>query len=105
MPPDESLIEHFIFHFLRVQFILSKKPNCLTSKCEKKFPLRRVQVISAHAPDRLSLGAPMGDAGSNSTVLCIVLLFSSLSPFKFADLSVSIKSNGNKSKQNKTKHN
>jgi len=37
----------FIFHFLKVQFILSKTPNCLTSKCEKKFPLRQIQVISA----------------------------------------------------------
>lgn len=26
----------FIFHFLRVQFIISKKQNCLTSKCETK---------------------------------------------------------------------
>lgn len=105
MPPDESLIKHtFIFHFLRVQFILSKKSNCLTSKCERKFPLRRVQVISAHAPDRLSLGAPMGDAGSNLTVPCIVLLFPPLSPFKFTDLYVSIKSNANKTKakQNQT---
>lgn len=103
MPPDESLIKHFFLFSIFSEFnLLSKKPNCLTSKCEKKFPLR--QVISAHAPDRLSLGAPMGDAGSNSTVLCIVLLFPPLSPFKFTDLSVSIKSNANKTKakQNQT---
>ncbi len=40
------------FDFLRVQFLLrlaSKKPNCLTSKSEKTFPLRKGLVISAHA--------------------------------------------------------
>lgn len=55
MPPDETLITS---DFLGVKFFLilvSKKPNCLSFKSEKKFPLRKGIVISAHAPDSSSV--------------------------------------------------
>lgn len=51
MPPDETLIKHFWFSQSSIYTPDSKKPNCLTSKSEEKFPLRKGLVISAYAPD------------------------------------------------------